>query len=94
MPVPTRSDVDQLVREHLASVPEFRARLLADPRAVVSELIGTAVPESVEIEVHEESLTHVHLVLPCASRRGELVDADLELVAGGTCWSNSGSPCM
>jgi len=88
MAAATRNDVEKLVQQQLSADPEFRARLLADPRAVVSELSGTAVPESVTIEVHEESLTHVHLVIPAAAA-SEIPDGDLELVAGGTCWSNS-----
>lgn len=91
MATPTRAQVDERVRQRLAEDPGFREKLLADPRAAVSELIGMPVPEAVTVDVHEESLTHVHLVVPAApAARGELAEADLELVAGGgVCWDDS-----
>ena len=33
----------------------FRARLLADPKAAVQEATGLTLPDSVAIQVHEES---------------------------------------
>jgi hypothetical protein len=90
MAIPTRAEVDALVREKLAADPAFRDALLADPRAALSELVGTPIPEIVTINVHEESLTSVHLVLPSRPASAELSDDDLELVAGGgVCWTNS-----
>ena len=91
MAIPTRGDIDSLVRQHLASDPDFRKKLVADPRGVIGELAGMKLPQSVQVEVHEESLTHVHLVIPHAPPAGELSDKDLELVAGGYCWSDSTS---
>lgn len=89
MAIPTRADVDDLVRKRLASDPGFRETLLANPRAAISGLIGMPLPEVVNVEVHEESLTHVHLVIPAGRPKGEIADADLELVAGGgMCWDD------
>lgn len=87
MGIPTRAEVDALVRDRLAADPEFRARLMADPRAALSELVGMDIPDAVSIEVHEESLTAIHLVVPPAFGE-ELSDDDLEAVAGGVCWAN------
>ena len=89
MAIPTRGDLDLLVRQHLASDPDFRKKLVADPRGVIAGLVGVNLPESIEVELHEESLTRVHLVIPQAPPAGGLSDKDLELVAGGTCWSDS-----
>jgi hypothetical protein len=69
------------VIEQCAQDPNFKARLLADPRAVIGELIGVEVPESVTITIHEESLTDIHLVL--ANDSSALSEEDLELVSGG-----------
>ncbi len=89
MSIPTRAELDGLVREHLASDPEFRATLLADPRAAVAKLLGLTLPDAVQVEVHEETLTHIHLVIPTQSASGDISDDDLELVAGGgECWSD------
>jgi hypothetical protein len=59
----------------------FRARLLADPRGVISELTAVQIPETVNITVHEESPTDIHLVLE--NDVAELSEEDLQLVSGG-----------
>ncbi len=59
---------------------EFRASLIADPRAAISAETGTAIPEGFEVMVHEDSATTVHLVLPPSPA---LTEAELETVAGG-----------
>jgi hypothetical protein len=93
MAIPTRAELDALLRERLASDPDFRAALLADPRAAISGLVGMDVPDLVTVSVHEESLTDIHLVLPAAAGgEGEISEDDLELVAGGACWTNSCTP--
>ena len=58
----------------------FRARLLADPKAAVQEATGLTLPDSVSIEVHEESASTAHLVL---SPSGALTDGDLQRIAAG-----------
>jgi hypothetical protein len=79
MAVPTRSEVEAIIAERIAADPGFRDTLLADPRAVLSEIIGFDIPESVQVVLHEESLTQIHLTIPASEA---LSDADLELVAG------------
>ena len=79
MAVPTRSEVEAIIAERIAADPGFRDALLADPRAVLSEIIGFDIPESVQVVLHEESLTQIHLTIPASEA---LSDADLELVAG------------
>jgi hypothetical protein len=46
---------------------------------VLSEVVGFDIPESVQVVLHEESLTQIHLTIPASEN---LSDADLELVAG------------
>jgi hypothetical protein len=90
MATPTRSEIDAIVRERLATDPDFRAQLLADPRGTLSDISGVQIPEFITVTVHEESLTEVHLVIPAAVG-DEIAEEDLELVAGGgTCWDNCG----
>ena len=62
---------------------DFRARLLSDPKGAVEQVLGVKVPASVSVEVHEQSATTVHLVLPPDSK---LHESDLQMVAGGDAW--------
>ena len=88
MAVPTRTEVEAVLAERIAADPAFRDALLADPRGVVSEVVGFDIPDTVQVVLHEESLTQIHLTIPSTDN---LADTDLELVAGGgACWSNCG----
>jgi hypothetical protein len=82
-----RNEILAAVRERAESDAAFRALLLADPAAAMSDVLGMPIPSGVRISVHEESPTDIHLVIPAVNN---LDDADLELVAGGTDWSASG----
>lgn len=85
---PTKSDVEKAIAARAAGDDEFRTSLLANPRAALIEEIGIAFPDLVKITVLEDSLTHVHLVIPVAPMDA-LSEEDLELVAGGGwCWDN------
>jgi len=90
MSIPTRAELGALVSARLADDPGFREKLLADPRTALGDLVGIKLPDFVTVEIHEESLTNVHLVIPATASSGEVSDKDLELVAGGAvCWTNS-----
>ena len=67
---------------------DFRARLIADPRAAIASEVGTVVPDGFDIVVHEDSATTAHLVLPPSSA---LTEAELGTIAGGSMdsWSNA-----
>ena len=69
--------------EKAAADEGFRARLLADPKAVVEDELGLSIPAGFTIKVHEERADTGHLVLPPAAY---LTEDDLEQAAGGlTC---------
>jgi hypothetical protein len=85
MAVPTRSEVEAIIAERIAADPAFRDTLLGDPRAVLSRVVGFDIPETVQVVLHEESLTQIHLTIPSTE---ELSESDLELVAGGGSWSD------
>lgn len=59
---------------------DFRARLLSDTNAALTEVFGITVPEDFNVIVHEEDARTAHLVLPAAA---ELSDAQLQQAAGG-----------
>jgi hypothetical protein len=80
-------DLEAQVIARAVQDPAFRARLLADPRAVFSEM-GLSVPPEVKIQAVEETAGQYYLVLPALERAGRhagasLSDAQLEAVAGG-----------
>ena len=58
----------------------FRGQLLSDPRTSIEGELGVTIPESVTVQVHENTAQTVHLVLPSAVK---LSDADLRAAAGG-----------
>ena len=68
---------------------DFRALLIADPRAAISAEIGTTVPDAFDVVVHEDSATTAHLVLPPSPA---LTDAELEMATGGANWMTPGAP--
>ena len=59
---------------------DFRAQLLRDPKETIGQELDIPIPASLSIEVHEESATTAHLVLPSDGKLGE---GDLRAVAGG-----------
>jgi Nitrile hydratase, alpha chain len=70
----------------------FRERLKADPRAAVAEETGITVPESIAIEVIEETPDKAYLVIP--TNRMAISDEDLDVAGGGEMrpppWSRPG----
>ena len=68
------------VRDKAVEDEEFRGRRLADPKAVMEEELDLSIPEGFNIEVHEETASTVHLVIPPSAR---LAERDLQAVAGG-----------
>ena len=59
---------------------DFRARLVSDPKGAIGQELGVTIPASLSVEVHEESGTTAHLVLPPDSK---LSEGNLQAVAGG-----------
>ena len=76
----TYNEMREQLLAKAAGDEDFRARLVGDAKAAIEEEVGFAVPDSVSIEVHEDTATTAHLVLPPAAR---LTTADLEAVAAG-----------
>jgi len=56
-------EVREIVSKAMADL-DFRRALLRSPKAAVERELGVALPDEVEIEVHEETAHRIHLVLP------------------------------
>jgi hypothetical protein len=69
---------------------EFRARLVADPNGALAQEFDGEVPPGFTVEVHEETESTAHLVLPPA---GLLTEADLAGVGGGEGYGRGYSSC-
>ena len=70
---------------------EFRTRLVADPKAVLNEELGVELPDNFAISVHEDSSTHVHLVLPPSSQLDPAALEDVRAAHGSG--TNSATNC-
>lgn len=64
----------------------FRQQLLSNPKETLERGLGITLPQGVTVQVHEDTPTTVHLVLPVQPPAGEpqeLSEAELEAVVGG-----------
>jgi hypothetical protein len=78
-------DLEAQVIAQAVQDPAFRARLLAEPKAVFADR-GLSIPPEIQIQVLQETAEQYYLVLPAAAARragASLSDAELEHVAGG-----------
>jgi len=72
------------IAKRAATDGEFRARLVADPRAAIAEAFGMEVPASATIQVVEAAPGTIVVQVPAqASADADLSDAQLASVAGG-----------
>ena len=79
----TTTEMKDRVLSKAAADGDFRARLIADPKAAVSAEIGQPLPDGFDVMVHEDSDTTAHLVLPPSPA---LTEAERGMVAGGASW--------
>ena len=70
---------------------EYRRRLIADPRAVIGEEVGAALPANVRFKVVEETPETVYLVLPYLppETRNRVSQRDLQEGALGMAFTRS-----
>ncbi|MGH3083078.1 MAG: NHLP leader peptide family RiPP precursor, partial [Gaiellaceae bacterium] len=85
----TRRDLEARLVARAWADEGFRERLKADPRAAVAEETGVSVPESIEIEVLEETPEKAYLVIPL--NRVEISEEDLGVAGGGEYGTCEGS---
>ncbi len=76
----TQAEIQDKIIEMAGTDGEFRARLMSDPRSTIGELTGSTLPDGFDVQVHEESATSFHLVLPPDSR---LTEQEMDQVFAG-----------
>lgn len=59
--------------------PDFRERLLEDPKSIVAEVAGVEMEEDTEIVVLENELKKIHIVLPPT----DISLAEIDAIAAG-----------
>ena len=84
---PAEAPAEARIRARAQADPAFRAALCANPRPILEQEFGFALPAAIAITVLEETPEQRYLILPvdpllCVSER-ELADIELALVAGG-----------
>ena len=79
----TATEMKDQILSRAADDGDFRAALIADPKAAISAEIGQTIPDGFDVVVHEDSATTSHLVL---SPSPKLTDAEMEKVSGGASW--------
>jgi hypothetical protein len=79
----TRDELEAQIVARAWADEDFRARLRSNPRAAVAEETGVVIPESIEVEVVEETPEKGYLVIPV--NRVEISDEQLEVAGGGYC---------
>lgn len=93
----TKQEFQQHLIEKAMKDPDFRKRLLENPRTVIEEETGAKIPDGLNIKVMEEDRSTIYLVLPfnyTGSNDTELSEADLEMVSGAVGpWTFEGTPC-
>jgi Nitrile hydratase, alpha chain len=78
---PTRRDFEARLVARASSDAGFRGRLRTDPRAAVAEETGMTVPESVNLQVLEETPQQAYIVIPVD--RAAISDDELDAASGG-----------
>ena len=76
----TANEMRARVVEMASADEDFRAQLMADPKAALRDVLGISIPESFRVEVHEEGADVAHLVVPPDSG---LTEAELQQAQGG-----------
>jgi Nitrile hydratase, alpha chain len=85
------SDAEHRIIERALKDKEYRKRLIANPRKVIGEEIGSALPPRVQFKVLQETADTVYLVLPHMPAVGEekLSNTDVQNVAIGIAFTRS-----
>jgi hypothetical protein len=80
---PTRSELEARIVARAWADEDFRKRLSSDPHGAVADETGVRVPESITINVLEETPEQAYLVIPL--NRVAISEDKLDAVAGGGC---------
>jgi hypothetical protein len=84
-PTTDRRAIETQLIEKCWKDPEFKKRVVSDPKGMLEQHTGQKLPAALKIVVHEEDANTLHFAIPQPpTNLNELSDAELEKVAGGT----------
>ena len=75
--------VENQIYEKALKDDAFRAELLKDPKSAIESVMGTKLPDNVNIHINENTASDIYLSIPAKSGSEELTDAELSGVSGG-----------
>ena len=78
----TTYELNEKIAKRASEKEEFRAALLSDPKKALENEFGVVIPDSLQIEIHQETKNTLHLIVPEQDTL-ELTDDQLDQVAGG-----------
>jgi hypothetical protein len=81
--VKTRKDLEVHLITRALKDEEFKQELMANPKAVVKQELGTKLPDDIEYNVIEETETALYIVLPSNPYEG-LTEPELQALLGLT----------
>jgi hypothetical protein len=64
MKLDIRNVAEQNLRDMASKDASFRSELIKNPTGALEKLFGGKLPEGVNVHVHEETPSEVHIVLP------------------------------
>ncbi|MFN9175332.1 MAG: NHLP leader peptide family RiPP precursor [Synechocystis sp.] len=79
----TRKDLEIHLITRALKDESFRAELIANPKAIIEQEIGSKLPDELEITVLEETENTIYMVLPCNPYEG-LSEEELKASLGMT----------
>lgn len=83
-PLMTRDDIAKLIAEKAWKDQAFHRAVLVDANKALEQQVGQPVPAGITFKVLEDSANTIHIVIPAKpANAGELLDSELEGVAGG-----------
>ena len=81
---PNRHDFEDRINAHAWKSPQWKKKLLTDPKAAFLELTGESVPSEISMKVIEERKKECVIILhPAPSHADTMSEEELRKVAGG-----------